>query len=438
MKKLIASVAGLVGCLLALASVAQAADVGVLGVRMWPAPDSSRIVFDVSGPVRYKVFRLDNPDRVVVDFSNASLKTRLPSPSQQDRITQRVRHAVRGQDDLRIVLDVSQPIDVKSFLLEPNEHYGHRLVLDLVKPQAARDPVVTHNVQATPDTDTPREIVIAIDAGHGGEDPGARGYAGNYEKDLVLAIARRLQSLVANEPGMRPVMIRDGDYFISLRNRTLKARAAKADLFVSIHADAFHDQRVRGSSLYVLSQGGASNEAARWLAERENASDLIGGVSLDNKDNVLKSVLLDLSQSATIEASFEAGDAILRHMSPLGRVHKPRVQQAGFAVLKSPDIPSVLIETAFISNPEDESKLRNDRHQQAVAEAIFRGLKDYFNKHPPAGTLYAVNRRHIISRGDTLSQLAQQYRVSVDNLRIANNLKNDVLRIGQVLQIPPG
>lgn len=436
MKKLIATMAGLVGVILALASVAQAADVGVLGVRMWPAPDSTRVVFDVSGPVQYKVFRLDNPDRIVVDFSNAALKTRLPSPSQQDRITQRVRHAVRGQGDLRIVLDVSQQLEVKSFLLDPNEHYGHRLVLDLVKPQSARDPIVTRSVQAP--ADSPRDIVIAIDAGHGGEDPGARGYAGNYEKDLVLAIARRLQHLVANEPGMRPVMIRDGDYFISLRNRTLKARAAKADLFVSIHADAFHDRRVRGSSLYVLSQGGASSEAARWLAERENASDLVGGVSLDNKDNVLKSVLLDLSQSATIEASFEAGDAILRHMSPLGRVHKPRVQQASFAVLKSPDIPSVLVETAFISNPEDESKLRNERHQHAVAEAIFRGLKDYFSKHPPAGTLYAANRRHIISRGDTLSQLAQQYRVSVDNLRTANNLKNDVLRVGQVLQIPPG
>ncbi len=439
MKKLIATMAVLIGCLLAAAPVVQAAGaVDVLGMRMWPAPDSTRIVFDISAPVEYKVFRLDNPDRVVVDLGNTTLRTSLPSPAQQDRIAQRVRHAVRGQRDLRVVFDVSREIEVKSFQLAPNEQYGHRLVIDLVKPQQApREPVVTRSAQ-TPRPDAPREIVIAIDAGHGGEDPGARGFSGVYEKDLVLAIARRLERLVAAEPGMRPVMIRDGDYFISLRNRTVRAREAKADIFVSIHADAFHDRRVRGSSLYVLSQGGASSEAARWLAERANASDLIGGVSLDNKDNVLASVLLDLSQSASIEQSFEAGESILRQMGPIGRLHKPRVQQASFAVLKSPDIPSILIETAFISNPDDESRLRNPRHQQDIAEAIFRGLRDHFYKNPPPGTVYASTRRHTIARGDTLSQLAQQYRVSVDNLRAANQLKTDVLRVGQVLQIPPG
>ncbi len=439
MKKLIATMAGLIGCLLAAVPVAQAASgVDVLGMRMWPAPDSTRIVFDISAPVEYKVFRLDNPDRVVVDLGNATLKTSLPSPTQQDRIAQRVRHGVRGQRDLRVVFDVNREIEVKSFQLAPNEEYGHRLVIDLLKPeQAPREPVVTRSANA-PRPDAPREIVVAIDAGHGGEDPGARGYSGVYEKVLVLEIARRLERLIANEPGMRPVMIRDGDYFISLRNRTLRAREAKADIFVSIHADAFNDRRVRGTSLYVLSQGGASSEAARWLAERANASDLIGGVSLDNKDNVLASVLLDLSQTATIESSFEAGEAILRQMGPLGRLHKPRVQQASFAVLKSPDIPSVLIETAFISNPDDEGRLRNPRHQQDIAEAIFRGLRDYFYQYPPVGTVYAATRRHVISRGDTLSQLAQQYRVSVDNLRAANRLKSDVLRVGQVLQIPPG
>lgn len=438
MKKLITAVAGLIGLILAVAPAAHAGEVGVLGMRMWPAPDSTRIVFDISAPVGYKVFRLDKPDRVVVDLGNATLKASLPSPARQDRITQRVRHGVRGQRDLRIVFDVAGQIEVKSFLLEPNEQYGHRLVVDLINKQAApREPVVTRSVLA-PRQDASREIVIAIDAGHGGEDPGARGFSGVYEKDLVLAIARRLEARVASEPGMRPVMIRDGDYFVSLRNRTVKAREAKADIFVSIHADAFNDRRVRGTSLYVLSQGGASSEAARWLAERANASDLIGGVSLDNKDNVLASVLLDLSQTATIEASFEAGESILRQMGPLGRLHKPRVQQASFAVLKSPDIPSLLIETAFISNPDDEGRLRDPRHQQNVAEAIFRGLRDYFYKNPPAGTVYASSRRHTITRGDTLSQLAQQYRVSIDNLRAANQLKSDVLRIGQVLQIPPG
>lgn len=421
----------------ALIPMVQAGDANLLGMRMWPAPDSTRVVFDISQPVEYNVFTLENPRRVVIDIRDISLKGELTQPSSKDGITQRVRHGPRGDRGLRIVLDVRHETEIKSLLLGPNQKYGHRLVVDLISPQTPMTPEVTRSAKRKPDTR--RDIVIAIDAGHGGEDPGARGYSGIYEKDLVLEIARRLERLIDNEPGMRPVMIRDGDYYLSLRNRTLKARKHEADLFVSIHADAFHDRRVSGTSLYVLSQGGASSEAARWLAERHNASDLIGGVSLDDKDNVLASVLLDLSQSATIDASYLAGEAILKHMGPVGRLHKRSVQQAGFAVLKSPDIPSVLIETAFISNPDDERRLRSPAHQQAIADAIYRGVRDYFYRYPPAGTQYAANRRHVIERGETLSHLAKKYQVSVANLRAANQLPNDVLRVGQEIRIPgPG
>lgn len=446
-------------------AAAWAERIEVQGVRVWPAPDNTRVVFDVSAPLDYKVERLFNPDRLVIDFTNATLDKAVEQPVATDVIMKSIRHARRNSSDLRIVLDLKQKTEYKAFLLKPNEEYGHRLVFDLISQehqaqqaqldqlvqQAQKDapadkaPVKAPPAQAAapavkaaavPEA-KPRDIVIAIDAGHGGEDPGARGYSGAYEKDIVLAIARRLQAMVDREPGMKAVMTRDGDYYLSLRKRTLKARNSRADLFVSIHADAFRDRSVRGSSLYVLSQNGATNEAARWLAEKENASDLIGGVSLDDKDNLLASVLLDLSQTATLQASFEAGDAVLRNMRPVAHMHKHQVQQAGFVVLKSPDIPSILVETAFISNPQDEKNLRTSAYQEKVAGAIFTGIKDYFSRHPPAGTQIAsAGRRHTISPGDSLSALAAQYRVSVERLRAANRLKNDRIRVGQVLTIP--
>lgn len=445
--------------------VAWAEPVGIKGVRLWPAPDNTRIVFDVSAPLDYKVERLGNPDRLVLDFGNTNLEKVLEQPVAADVIMKSIRSARRNQNDLRIVLDLKLKARYKAFLLKPNEEYGYRLVFDLFsqeqqEQQAQLDHLVQQAAAGQPPREAatgqeaagqparppvqqaaapevkPRDIVIAIDAGHGGEDPGARGYSGAYEKDIVLAIARRLQAQVDREPGMKAVMTRDGDYYLSLRKRTLKARNSRADLFASIHADAFRDRSVRGTSLYVLSQNGATNEAARWLAEKENASDLIGGVSLDDKDNLLASVLLDLSQTATLQASFEAGESVLSKLSPVAQMHKHSVQQAGFVVLKSPDIPSILVETAFISNPQDEKKLRNPDYQATVAGAIFGGIKEYFSRHPPAGTQIAATRRHTISPGDTLSALAVQYRVSVERLRAANRLKGDQVRVGQVLTIP--
>jgi N-acetylmuramoyl-L-alanine amidase len=285
-----------------------------------------------------------------------------------------------------------------------------------------------------------RDLVIAIDAGHGGEDPGARGKKGTREKDVVLSIARRLAALVDKEPGMRAVLVRRGDYYIGLRKRMEIARKNRADLFISIHADAFKDRRVQGASVYAVSRRGASSEMARWLAARENAADLVGGVSLDDKDDLLAEVLLDLAQTATLEASNEVAGNVLTEMKRIGRVHKRSVQHAGFVVLKSPDIPSLLVETAFISNPSEENRLRSGKHQQKVAAAILGGVRRYFADNPPPGSLVAKNspRRHVIRRGDTLSQLAQRYGVSMASLRRHNRLRDDNLLVGAVLTIPGG
>ncbi|MDR2877474.1 MAG: N-acetylmuramoyl-L-alanine amidase [Chromatiales bacterium] len=413
-------------------------------MRTWTAPDNTRLVFDLSASAEYKLFRLSAPDRIVIDFKDTRMRTGITATT--DGVVRGVRHAMRDRD-LRVVLEVRGGMQLKHFMLSPNDEYGYRLVVDLIDGAATDKPVSAPTSPARTAKRSADEIVgvskrplvIAIDAGHGGEDPGARGATGLHEKDVVLAIARELEKLVAQDTGMKPVMIRDGDYFVTLRKRTLKARQHKADLFISIHADAYRDRSVRGGSLFVLSPHGATNEAARWLAERANASDLVGGVRLEDKDDVLASVLLDLSQDATLEASHVVADSILRQMGPIGKLHSTSVQQAGFVVLKSPDIPSVLVETAFISNPEDEAKLRNPRHQKVIAQAIYSGVREYFTRFPPAGTVYAVRRAHTIAQGDTLAQIAQQYRVSVERLRVANKLQNNsALRVGQVLQIPEG
>lgn len=312
---------------------------------------------------------------------------------------------------------------------------------DAMPMQAApRKTTVTAPVKTLNENAPGRELIVAIDAGHGGKDVGARGPSGTHEKDVVLAIARKLAELVDKEPGMRPVLVRDGDYFIRLRDRMTKARKQRADLFVSVHADAFSDHRARGSSVFVVSERGASSEMARILAAQENAADLVGGVKLNDKDELLKSVLLDLSQSASIEASMNVADNVLSELKQVGRVHKTRVQQAGFMVLKSPDVPSILVETAFISNPEEERMLRDSRHQQRLAYAILKGIRAYFRDNPPPGTVIAAadgaRREHVVKRGETLSGIAQRYAVSMDRLRVANGMSNDTVRVGGVLRIP--
>jgi len=416
----------------------QAVGVEVTGVRHWVSPDYTRMVFDVSGSVEHKVFLLENPDRLVVDLLGSQLGTELPRSLVDDPYVARIRSSQRNGSDVRVVFDLNAPVRPKSFVLKPNSRYGHRLVVDLY-PRAPEQEQIREVRKSLVDPLTRgRDVVVAIDAGHGGEDPGARGPSGVYEKDVALAIARALARLVDREPGMKAVLIRDGDYYVGLRQRMHKAHLHRADLFLSIHADAFNNRRAQGSSVFTLSQRGASSEAARWLANSENAADLIGGVSLDDKDDLLASVLLDLSQAATMEASNEVASELLAELKRIGKMHKRHVQQAGFMVLKSPDIPSVLVETAFISNPSEERKLRDRSHQQRLAKALLDGMRDYFRRNPPPGTLLAETKspEHIIERGDTLSEIAKQYRVRLSDLRRMNGLQDDRIRVGQVLRIP--
>jgi N-acetylmuramoyl-L-alanine amidase len=421
--------AALLAILALLFSTPLYAETHINGLRMWTAPDHTRLVFDLDGTVEHKLFTLSNPERVVIDLVDTAKVASIPTIEDGVPLTS-IRQAMRNGNELRIVLDASQALRPKSFALKPYAEFGHRLVVDLYHKEKGS------KVTASADVPTAklRDIIVAIDAGHGGEDAGASGYRGAREKEVVLAIARKLEALIKKEPGMRPVMIRDGDYYISLRGRVEKARKHRADLFISIHADAFHNPKARGSSVYTLSERGASSEAARWLAESENNADLIGGVSLDGKDDLLASVLLDLSQTASLEASLDVADNILGGLKGIGHVHKRRVQAANFLVLKSPDIPSVLVETAFISNPEEERKLRNAKHQQQIATAMMRGVRHYFQRFPPPGTRLA--RRHVIERGDTLSAIAQRYKISANQLRKVNALRSDSLEIGDSLRIP--
>ncbi len=425
----------------ALPSATQAADLPAVveGVRIWAAPDNTRVVLDISHPVEHTLFTLSNPARVVIDLHPGYRdEAGVGLPGGQGYVEQ-IRSAPRLNGDLRIVLDLKRAVQPRSFYAQPNATYGHRLVIDLARPGDA----VPVKIAPAPGPGG-RDVIIAIDPGHGGEDPGASGRKGTREKDVVLQIAKRLERLINEEPGMQAVLVRKGDYYISLRSRIQNARDHRADMLVSIHADAFRDKRARGSAVYVLSSNGATDEAARWLAERENAADLVGGVSLDDKDEMLASVLLDLSQSATISASITAGEFVIEELQRVGRVRKRTVQQAGFVVLKSPDIPSLLIETAFISNPEEEAKLRNKNHQEKLAKALREGLRSYFYEYPPAGTRIAsagAGRRlvaveHVIIPGDSLSEIADHYDVTLRQLRLENNIKGDRIKIGEVLTIP--
>jgi N-acetylmuramoyl-L-alanine amidase len=370
--------------LLATVLLLPAHAVDVRAVRLWAGPDSTRVVLDLSGSAQHSLQVLKNPDRVVLDVAGARLAGGAHTAPAGAGAVKQVRMARRPSGELRIVLDLVRPIQAKSFLAVPNKRYGYRLVIDLGVSQGIDTPVKVEH--APPDA---RDLIIAIDAGHGGEDPGAIGMNGTREKDVVLAIARELALKINAEPGMKAVLTRNGDYFVPLRDRMRRARAQQADLFVSVHADSIRDRRVDGSSVYILSQRGATDEASRWLAERENASDLIGGVSLDDKDDVLASVLLDLSQSASLSASQVAAERVLHQLNRVGEVRKPQVQQARFMVLKSPDIPSMLVETAYISNPQEELRLRGAAHQAKLAAAIHQGVHDYFYANPPAGTRVA-------------------------------------------------
>jgi N-acetylmuramoyl-L-alanine amidase len=399
------------------------------------------VVLELSAPAEHRVFSLSDPDRIVIDLPNTSAKGLLVLPESKGLVTG-LRTGSRPGGELRVVLELKRSAKAKTFLLTPNEQYGHRLVVDLLQPEQV--PVVRRAPAGN--AARGRDLVIAIDAGHGGEDPGASGRNGVREKDVVLAIARRLAAEIDNQAGMRALMIRDGDYFVSHRKRMEIAHRAQADLFLSIHADSYRDAVAKGATVYVLSDKGASDEASLRLAQRENASDLIGGVSLSDKDQMLARVLLDLSQSAALSASIAAGQRLIKQMAAVTPMRRMQVQQAPFLVLKAPDIPSVLVETAYISNPREEAALRSPQYQAALARALRAGIVDYFVANPPPGSYLALNpsprqsapARHVIARGETLSEIAMRYRISTSTLKRSNSLKNDVVRVGQVLTIPPG
>lgn len=444
--------------LLILVSTAVQAGAEINGVRSWTAPDRTRLVFDMTQTVEYKLTDFVGMNHVTLRMNKSDLKAAMPS-FESHKIIESIRSEERDGDVL-VSIGLRSQARVKSFQLDPNGSYGHRLVLDIysvegeeaVAGNAGQADPVQATARSTPAASGKpvvtlgdvrgRDIIIAIDAGHGGEDSGAVGHRGTYEKRVVLQIAKKLKALVDAEPGMKGVLVRTGDYYIPLRKRMMIARKHRADFFVSIHADAFRDRRARGSSVFVLSNKGASSEAARWLAKRENQADLVGGVSLDDKDNVLASVLLDLSQAATMQVSHEVAQQTARNLGGIGRMHSRKVQKARFVVLKSPDIPSMLVETAFISNPDEELKLRDTRHQKRIATAILAGIRDYFQKAPPPGTWLASRGNlkpggeYVIAPGDTLSAIANRHQVSLAELKDINKLETNLIRVGQVLKIP--
>lgn len=420
-----------------------AADVD--SVRLWRAPDHTRLVFDLSGPADHKLFSLSSPDRVVVDIEGTELKASLADLELDDTPISRVRSAERADGTLRVVFDLKESVRPKSFFLARQSDISDRLVIDLHDMGKSR--VEALAAQAPSSTDGDRDVLIAIDAGHGGEDPGAIGPGSLFEKNVVFDISERLVKLLNDTPGYQAKMVRTGDYFVSLRERRNIARRMQADLFVSVHADAFTHPSAHGTSVFALSRSGATSESARFLAERENEADLIGGVgnvSLDDKDEVLAGVLVDLSMTATQNSSIEAGGDVLEALGSVSRLHKPRVEKAGFAVLKSPDVPSILVETGFISNPAEARKLSTADYRQTMAETLNRGIRNYFNRQPPAGTYIARQRdnggsggsEYVISRGDTLSAIARRHNTSVRDILRENDLNDHTIRVGQVLRIP--
>jgi N-acetylmuramoyl-L-alanine amidase len=415
----------------------NAAEIG--SVRLSQTAEKTRIVFDINGTISYKTFQLKNPQRLVIDVENVPKKPKLSHLKLKNSPIATMRAAHRNGNDLRIVLDLKKAISPKHFTLKGNKPSNNRLVVDLYPNKLDKSRSVKEVIEQTN-----RKIVIAIDAGHGGKDPGALGPNRMREKIVVLQISKRLEKLFDKDPNYDGVLIRTGDYYLAHRKRTKIARDNKADFFISIHADAFTDPRANGASVYALSNRGATSEAARFLAKKQNNTDLIGGataLNLGEKDEMLAGVLLDLSMTATMSTSLDAGKLVLKQMGSVARLHKKKVEQAGFLVLKSPDIPSLLIETGFISNKAEARKLANADYQQRMAKAIYDGLDQYYSEHPPEGTLLAKVMseeplRYTVARGDTLSEIAAQYKVSMSKIMRYNKMSSSVIRVGQEIAIP--
>ncbi len=370
----------------------------IRNARLWNSADKVRLVLDLSGPVHYKTFSLSAPERLIIDLSSARLGSDFSQLNLANTPIRAIRSGPFGQGDTRIVLDLTQPLQLNSFLLPPQDGQGHRLVLDLSAPGKAALPIAAASAalakpEAAPGKPHPkRDIMVVVDPGHGGKDPGAVGAKGEREKDVVLAIARLLAKRLKREKGFDVKLVRNDDFFVPLRKRVEIARKHQADLFISVHADAAPRLTASGASVYALSEGGATSATARLMAQRENGADLLGAstlLNLKDKDPMLAGVIVDMSMNATIAASLQLGSTVLDSLSGVTTLHQKRVEQAGFAVLKSPDVPSILVETGFISNSRDSQRLVTARHQQAIADGLFNGLQRYFEKNPPANSYLA-------------------------------------------------
>ncbi len=438
-------------------SAGQAWGAAVTNARLLSTAERTRVVFALTDAVKFKTFVVPatatKPERLVIDIRNAKALKRFVRQKYRQGLVVRIRSGRRNTNDLRLVVDLVAKSSYKSQLQQTAGIPGYQLVVDLYG--AGKTGLVRRGHQQRPRVVSrrqladkrrrrtravkkikTRDVVIAIDAGHGGDDPGAIGLLGTKEKDVVLRMARNLYRMVKAHPGMRPVMIRHGDYYVDLRTRMRLARKHKADLFISIHANSARKRSARGVSVYTLSSRGATSQAAKWLAERENRSDIIGGTQIrPGVDKGLAKMLLDLSQTSTSKASVDAASVVLRELSKITRVHRRGLERAGFVVLKSPDVPSILIETGFISNPSEEIRLRNRRYQRRVAAMILRGIVHYFVKNAPPDTMFA-KRKHVIEKGETLKQIASQYKVSLALLKRVNGLRSGRARVGNVLIIP--
>ncbi|RYY73602.1 MAG: AMIN domain-containing protein [Gammaproteobacteria bacterium] len=494
-------------CILLFVSAAQAATIN--NVRIWRAEGYTRVVLDLDDPVNYNLVLASNPTRIILDLANSTLNTSVAKLPLKGTPIEIVRSSVVDDKDIRLVFDLKHNVAPKSFLLKKSDGNHDRLVLDLYniettsvpsvaatvpKPSAAPgvpktdadskknvtasseptniEELLANEVPAEPIVKTPqggatseRQILIAVDAGHGGADSGALGPKNMREKDVTLSIAKELVRVINAQPGYSARLTRKGDYFVELQKRRDLARDMKADLFISVHADSFTDSSAYGASVFALSRKGATSEMARFLAQRENDSDLvgrIGGVSLEDKDAQLAGVLVDLSMTATVNSSLQVGSHVLNAISGIAPLHAKHVEQAGFAVLKSPDVPSILVETGFISNTSESRKLASPAYREQMAEAIFKGVHRYFTQHPlasvvatpyiPAETNQSVaaekaagrkpaanssqERRYTVVRGDTLSDIATRHRVSASQIRKLNNMKDSTVKLGQTLKIP--
>lgn len=444
------------------------------GVRIWAAPESTRVVFDLSEAPNYTYFSIEGPNRLVVDLKKTSTKLTLKNIDNNSKLVKGVRISQSPtKGDLRLVIDLVKPLNANLFSLPVTAPYGNRLVVDLEDKTATLAPPVASSTpvkkSVTQSMQSSRDIVIAIDAGHGGDDPGSIGPSGLYEKKVVFEISRRLASKINDTPGMRAVMIRSGDYFVNLNKRSELARNSKADLLISIHADAFTSPNPRGASVWVLSMRRANSEIGRWLEQKEKHSELLGGAGeiIQNTDNeqYLAMTLLDMSMNSSMAIGHAVAGDILKDLGAVTTLHKSRPESASFAVLKSPDIPSILVETGFISNPKEERLLSSHQHQESIATAIYKGVSRYFHSNPPADTLIAKQNgarsssisstksastgissrpsvrssgtvKHKVSRGESLSAIAQRYQVPMSSIKRANGMKTDVVQLGQTLVIP--